>query len=39
VESHEGKLWAEANAGPGSTFRFTLPAADGAEVARAASRD
>jgi PAS domain S-box-containing protein len=27
VESHEGKLWAEANAGPGATFHFTLPAA------------
>jgi signal transduction histidine kinase len=27
VESHEGKIWAEANPGPGATFRFTLPAA------------
>jgi signal transduction histidine kinase len=27
VESHEGKLWAEGNSGPGATFRFTLPAA------------
>jgi PAS domain S-box-containing protein len=27
VESHDGKLWAEANSGPGATFHFTLPAA------------
>jgi signal transduction histidine kinase len=27
VEAHEGQLWAEANAGRGATFRFTLPAA------------
>src|SRR5688500_16733049 len=25
VESHDGKLWAEANYGPGATFYFTLP--------------
>jgi len=25
VESHEGKLWAEANDGAGATFHFTLP--------------
>jgi PAS domain S-box-containing protein len=25
IESHDGKLWAEANPGPGATFRFTLP--------------
>jgi signal transduction histidine kinase len=24
VESHGGRLWAEANEGPGVTFRFTL---------------
>jgi two-component system sensor kinase FixL len=29
VESHDGKLWAEANPGRGATFRFTLPAASG----------
>jgi signal transduction histidine kinase len=27
VESHDGMIWAEANAGPGATFHFTLPAA------------
>jgi len=25
VESHGGQLWAEANDGPGTTFRFTVP--------------
>jgi PAS domain S-box-containing protein len=30
VESHDGKLWAEANSGPGATFHFTLPAASDA---------
>jgi C4-dicarboxylate-specific signal transduction histidine kinase len=28
VEAHDGKLWAEANSGPGATFHFTLPAAN-----------
>jgi signal transduction histidine kinase len=27
VESHDGRIWAEANSGPGATFHFTLPAA------------
>ena len=25
IESHEGRLWAEANAGPGATFAFAIP--------------
>ena len=27
VESHGGRLWAEADDGPGTTFRFTIPKA------------
>jgi PAS domain S-box-containing protein len=34
VESHDGKLWAEANSGPGATFNFILPAASDAVIAR-----
>jgi signal transduction histidine kinase len=26
VESHDGRLWAELNAGPGATFAFSVPA-------------
>jgi PAS domain S-box-containing protein len=29
IEAHGGRLWAEANDGPGTTFAFSLPAADG----------
>jgi PAS domain S-box-containing protein len=36
VESHQGRLWVEDNAGDGCTFRFTLPAPERAAVARAA---
>ncbi len=37
VESRDGKLWAEANAGPGATFCFTLPAGGDAAIASLAS--
>jgi signal transduction histidine kinase len=26
IEAHGGRLWAEPNIGPGTTFKFTLPA-------------
>ena len=29
IESHEGRLWAEANAGPGATFSFSIPCLPG----------
>jgi two-component system sensor kinase FixL len=32
VEAHGGRMWAEANASGGATFRFTLPAASSESV-------
>ncbi len=29
IEGHGGRLWAEPNHGPGTTFKFTLPAVEG----------
>jgi signal transduction histidine kinase len=34
IESHEGKLWAAANDGPGATFAFSIPSAGGAATGR-----
>ena len=30
IESHGGRIWVSRNGGPGTTFRFTLPAAEAA---------
>lgn len=33
VEAHQGRMWAEANDGPGATFAFSIPVATGADSA------
>ncbi len=32
VESHHGRLWAQANDGPGATFSFSIPESLGDEA-------
>jgi signal transduction histidine kinase len=40
IESHHGRMWAAANAGPGATFAFALPREhDGPAQVRIVSRD
>ena len=37
IEAHQGRLWAEPNAGPGATFSFSIPCGSmGVPVARTA---
>jgi len=35
IESHNGKLWAMANDGPGATFGFSIPCAPGSLTSKA----
>jgi signal transduction histidine kinase len=35
IEAHEGKMWASSRAGDGTTFHFTLPAAEARQPERA----
>ncbi|MFG3593290.1 sensor protein FixL [Bradyrhizobium sp. RDI18] len=38
IETHGGRMWAETNKSGGATFRFTLPAAPGKDLADVAER-
>jgi two-component system sensor kinase FixL len=35
IEAHMGKMWASSRAGDGTTFHFTLPAAEDRQPERA----
>jgi PAS domain S-box-containing protein len=39
IERHHGRLWAEHNHGPGATFAFSIPAAQGVSNEGPATRD
>ena len=39
IDSHHGRLWATPNDGPGVTFSFSIPCADGARDSRSTNDD
>jgi len=38
IESHQGRLWAQANDGPGATFLFAVPCAGEEDVLQVQQR-